>query len=156
MDELEVGNISDVERQNRGSVAIPDPEGVSRFRLCWWRHSRRIIKTTFIILVILGLGLLLPGLLVPVYGLRIAGICVLVTAGCLIFMRGVMFFTSKEEREKAVPYSGFNTFTPGVSWGKVFAQQRESAGVGGGGKQNLSVSLLMKNLDLEKFYLLLF
>ena len=30
-----------------------------------------------------------------------------------------MFFTSKEEREKAVPYSGFNTFTPGVSWGKA-------------------------------------
>ena len=143
LDELEVGNISDVERQNRGSVTIPDPEGVSRVRLCWWRHSRRIIKTTFIILVILGLGLLLPGLLVPVYGLRIAGICVLVTAGCLIFMRGVMFFTSKEEREKAVPYSGFNTFTPGVSWGKVFAQQRESAGVGGGGEN-------MKNLDLKK------
>ena len=134
VEELEVGNISDVERQNRGSVAIPDPEGVSRIKLCWWRHSRRIIKTIFIILIILGLVLLLPGLLVPVYGLRIAGICVLVTAGCLIFMRAVMFFTSKEEREKAVPYSGFNTFTPGVSWGKVFAQQRESAGVGGGGE----------------------
>ena len=88
-----------MEKQNRD---IPDPEGVSRIKLCWWRHSRRIIKTLFIVLIILGLALLLPGLLVPVYGLRIAGICVLVTAGCLIFMRGVMFFTSKEEREKAV------------------------------------------------------
>ena len=108
MDELEVGNTNDVERQTRDSVVIPDPEGVSRIKLFWWRHSRRIIKTVFIILVIVGLGLLLPGLLVPVYGLRIAGICILVTAGCLIFMRGVMFFTSKEEREKAVPYSGEN------------------------------------------------
>ena len=144
---------SDVEKQNRDSVTIPDPEGVPGIKLFWWRHSRRIIKMIFIILILLGLGLLLPGLLVPVYGLKIAGICVLVTAGCLVFMRGVMFFTSKEEREKAVrasyidqsescinpvdqsqvPYSGFNTFTPGVSWGKVFAQQRESAGVGGGG-----------------------
>ena len=57
-----------------------------------------------------------------------------------------MFFTSKEEREKAVPYSGFNTFTPGVSWGKVFAKQRESAGVGGGGKEIMIMTLKRKLL----------
>ena len=100
VEELEVE--SDVEKQKRDSVTVPDPKGVSSIRLFWWRHSRRIIKTIFIILILLGLGLLLPGLLVPVYGLKIAGICVLVMAGCLVFMRGVMFFTSKEEREKAV------------------------------------------------------
>ena len=43
-----------------------------------------------------------------------------------------MFFTSKEEREKAVPYSGFNTFTPGVSWGKaggILCKKKRGIGV---------------------------
>ncbi len=43
-------------------------------------------------------------------------------------------------------YSGFNTFTPGVSWGKVFAKQRESAGVGGGGKEIMIMTLKRKLL----------
>ena len=54
-------------------------------------------------------------------------------AGGLLFLCGVIFFTSKDQRDKALPYTGFNTFTPGVSWGKVFANQRAAAGGGGGG-----------------------
>ena len=46
-------------------------------------------------------------------------------------LKGIAYFTSKEQRDKALPYSGFNTFTPGVSWGKVFASQREGGGGGG-------------------------
>ena len=70
----------------------PIEPGVPRIKLFWWRHARRIIKTLLVVLVLLGLGLLVPGLLVPVYGLKIAGICVLVVAAGTLFMRrGAVF-----------------------------------------------------------------
>ena len=81
----------DSERSNRTSVNPIEP-GVPRIKLFWWRHARRIIKTLLVVLVLLGLGLLVPGLLVPVYGLKIAGICVLVVAAGTLFMRrGAVF-----------------------------------------------------------------
>ena len=126
------------------ATAAADPEAgetgrrdanqdVPRLKLFWWRHSARIVKTAAAVLGLACAVLLAVGWAVPVYGAKVAGLVLAVVAGVAVFMAGVLHFTTKDQREKALPYTGFNTFTPGVSWGKVFAKQREGGGGMGGG-----------------------
>ena len=89
-----------------------------------------------------GLSLVLVGYLVPLVQCRIAGIFLLILALLVVIMRCVVHFSSAEQRAASLPYTGFNTRyvvltvsfpltflycfrAPGVSWGKVFARQRE-------------------------------
>ena len=92
-----------------------------------------------------GLSLVLVGYLVPVVQCRIAGIFLLIFSLVIVIMRGVVHFSSAEQRAASLPYTGFNTRyltdrntpkcplksfhfrAPGVSWGKVFARQREGS-----------------------------
>ena len=106
---------------------------VPRLKLFWWRHSARIVKTAAAVLGLACAVLLAVGWAVPVYGAKVAGLVLAVAAGVAVFMAGVLHFTTKDQREKALPYTGFNTFTPGVSWAKVFARQREGGGGAGDG-----------------------
>ena len=106
---------------------------VSKLKIFWWRHSEKLFRIILVLLIVTGLALFIPGAVLPNIALKIAGIVAWIIAGVWIFMKGVVYFTSKDQREAALPYTGFNTFTPGVSWGKVFAKQREGGGGMGGG-----------------------
>ena len=108
-------------------------QDVPCLKLFWWRHSARIVKTAAAVLGLACAVLLAVGWAVPVYGAKVAGLVLAVAAGVAVFMAGVLHFTTKDQREKALPYTGFNTFTPGVSWAKVFARQREGGGGVGDG-----------------------
>jgi len=133
--EAPVNGIDDVEKSDRpaGNTAAPE---ISRFRRWYWKYSEKFFKIAIVFFAIVGVALLIPGLHWRILILKWLGIGFLIACGVMIFFKGIAFFTSKEQREKALPYSGFNTFTPGVSWGKVFASQRENGGGGlssGGG-----------------------
>merc|ERR1712029_743883 len=111
---------------------------VSKLKLFWWRHSEKLFRIVFVLLIVMGLALFIPGEVLPNIALKIAGIVSWIAAGVWLFMKGVVYFTSKDQREAALPYTGFNTFTPGVSWGKVFAKQREGGGMGGSGSGGMA------------------
>ena len=111
---------------------------VSKLKIFWWKHSQKLFNVVFVCLIVTGLALFIPGAVLPNIGLKIAGIVSWIIAGVWLFMKGVVYFTSKDQREAALPYTGFNTFTPGVSWGKVFAKQKDGVIGGGSGSGGMA------------------
>lgn len=113
-------------KAEEGKVNVPI---VPRWKILWWKYSEKLVKYTMIGSFILGVSFLLPGYLEPpgpIIALQIVGILFCVLGFAMFLLQLVIFLTSKDQREAPLPYSGFNTFTPGVSWGKVFAKQREN------------------------------
>ena len=87
-----------------------------------------------ITLIVTGASLLVPGLLLQTFGLKVAGITLLVSPliiitplitmdqvllGILVLMRAIIHLTGAAARAASLPYTGFNTRAPGVSWAKV-------------------------------------
>ena len=99
---------------------------VPRWKIFMWNYSEKLVKITMILSFILGISCLIPGYVCLIVALQILGIIFIIIGVALLMMKLVVHFTSKEQREAPLPYTGFNTFTPGVSWGKVFAKQREN------------------------------
>ena len=113
-------------RQEESKCNVPN---VPRWKILWWKYSEKLVKYVMIGSLILGVCFLLPGYLEPpgpIIALQIVGIIFCVLGFSMFLLQLVVFLTSKDQREAPLPYSGFNTFTPGVSWGKVFAKQREN------------------------------
>ena len=87
-----------------------------------------------VILSVSGVSLLVPGLLLHIFGLKVAGIALLVSSclsliitvtldqamlGILILMKSIIHLTGAAARAASLPYTGSNTRAPGVSRAKV-------------------------------------